>query len=115
MQCCHNDGNKENNRESNLRWDTPEGNTQDKVKHGTLRTGDRCYQASFDNSTVREMRLMFAGGVSRREIADRFQTSYDRVVLIIRGATYKDAGGPLAGKMKPGRPRIQGSKATEQT
>lgn len=29
MECCHNDGNKENNRVDNLRWDTHENNLED--------------------------------------------------------------------------------------
>jgi hypothetical protein len=33
--CCHNDGNSQNNRLSNLRWDTPSNNQLDSVKHGT--------------------------------------------------------------------------------
>lgn len=30
---CHNDGDKTNNRATNLRWDTPSANSQDAVKH----------------------------------------------------------------------------------
>lgn len=32
---CHNDGDKGNNKLSNLRWDTPASNEQDKLLHGT--------------------------------------------------------------------------------
>lgn len=35
MQACHNDGDKENNRLNNLRWDTPKNNCRDKRHHGT--------------------------------------------------------------------------------
>ena len=35
MVCCHNDGNKQNNHVSNLRWDTQASNIQDTVRHGT--------------------------------------------------------------------------------
>lgn len=34
-ECCHNDGNRQNNKLTNLRWDTPRNNTLDKRKHGT--------------------------------------------------------------------------------
>jgi hypothetical protein len=33
--CCHGDGNPRNNHLSNLRWDTPAGNTLDMLAHGT--------------------------------------------------------------------------------
>lgn len=32
--CCHNNGNKHDNRASNLRWDTASANNYDAVKHG---------------------------------------------------------------------------------
>lgn len=35
LDVCHNDGNCLNNSPSNLRYDTPKGNRQDSVKHGT--------------------------------------------------------------------------------
>lgn len=36
MQVCHNDGNRENNRLSNLRYDTPSANAADRYLHGTM-------------------------------------------------------------------------------
>lgn len=36
-EVCHNDGNKENNRLDNLRYDTHSNNAKDRVKHGTCR------------------------------------------------------------------------------
>lgn len=33
-QGCHNDGDKQNNRLTNLRWDTQSGNVLDQVRHG---------------------------------------------------------------------------------
>lgn len=35
MVGCHNDGNRDNNMPSNLRWDTPAANITDLVRHGT--------------------------------------------------------------------------------
>lgn len=35
MQACHYDGDRANNKLSNLRWDTIEGNVRDKFRHGT--------------------------------------------------------------------------------
>ncbi len=36
MWACHNDGDKNNNSLSNLRWDTRSNNERDKLKHGKL-------------------------------------------------------------------------------
>ncbi|WP_082778576.1 NUMOD4 motif-containing HNH endonuclease [Corynebacterium simulans] len=33
--CCHNNGNRQDNRPENLRWDTPKSNYADMEKHGT--------------------------------------------------------------------------------
>lgn len=35
MECCHGDGDPDNNRLSNLRWDTHRANMLDAVRHGT--------------------------------------------------------------------------------
>jgi len=35
MQACHNNGQPGDPALSNLRWDTPEGNTRDQYLHGT--------------------------------------------------------------------------------
>lgn len=36
-QVCHYDGDRHNNSNSNLRWDSPKGNMQDAKRHGTTR------------------------------------------------------------------------------
>ena len=43
-ECCHGDGDPENNRLSNLRWDTHESNMDDQRRHGTNHNvrKDRC-------------------------------------------------------------------------
>jgi len=35
MECCHNDGNGDNNALQNLRWDTHSSNEYDRARHGT--------------------------------------------------------------------------------
>jgi hypothetical protein len=46
LECCHNDGNPQNNRVSNLRWDTRVNNIQDMLDHGThsQASKNRCAQ-----------------------------------------------------------------------
>lgn len=40
-QCCHIDGDRENNAVSNLRWGTRSSNEADKVRHGRHNRGER--------------------------------------------------------------------------
>lgn len=41
MVCCHNNGDRHDNRLENLRWDTPASNVNDMRIHGTIASGDR--------------------------------------------------------------------------
>jgi hypothetical protein len=43
LQCCHNDSDKTNNRPTNLRWDTPRGNTSDTIACGRFITAPVMY------------------------------------------------------------------------
>ena len=56
MECCHNDGNPNNNHLNNLRWDTSKNNHADKVKHGTTNRGERCGAAKLAQKQVDEIR-----------------------------------------------------------
>lgn len=56
MHGCHGDGNKLNCRHDNLRWDTPAGNTADRVKHGTLLSGVRHYKHILTTEQVAEIK-----------------------------------------------------------
>jgi len=39
MECCHLDGDPENNHLENLRWDTPKANARDRDFHGRTARG----------------------------------------------------------------------------
>lgn len=56
MECCHNDGNPQNNHLSNLRWDTPKNNQADRVKHGTTNRGEQCGKAKLTLEQIRVIR-----------------------------------------------------------
>jgi hypothetical protein len=56
MECCHNDGNPQNNHLSNLRWDTAKNNHADKVKHGTTNRGENCGTAKLTGIQVDAIR-----------------------------------------------------------
>ncbi len=56
MECCHNDGNPQNNHLSNLRWDTAKNNHADKVRHGTTNRGENCGTAKLTGIQVDAIR-----------------------------------------------------------
>lgn len=55
-ECCHGDGNPQNNLMGNLRWDTTAANQADRVKHGTSNRGERCGSAKLTEQQVRAIR-----------------------------------------------------------
>ena len=56
MQACHNDGNRMNNKLSNLRWDTPKNNHKDRYQHGTAFIGSNHPNAKMNEMQVRIIR-----------------------------------------------------------
>lgn len=56
MECCHFDGNPQNNHLNNLRWDTPKNNHADKVRHGTTNRGENCGTAKLTLEQVKSIR-----------------------------------------------------------
>lgn len=70
FQCCHNDGNVDNNSVSNLRYDTPKGNNADKMNHGTNRSHSKLSECD-----VRNIRKRLSEGVKQRDVADEFGVS----------------------------------------
>lgn len=56
MECCHNNGDPEDNRAENLRWDTPSANTADRIKHGTSNHGERNGHAKLTAGDILKIR-----------------------------------------------------------
>lgn len=96
MECCHNDGDPSNNELSNLRWDTPAANARDRHLHGTLLHGAACPIARLTDSEAATIRRAHAsGGASILDLSKRFNVSTTSVRDVVRGNTYKTAGGPI--------------------
>ena len=74
---CHNDGNPLNNKASNLRWDTPESNAADKLKHGTSKgaQGSSAGHAKLDEGIVLVIRQRLADGEQGKTLAKEFQVN----------------------------------------
>lgn len=55
MEACHNNGVANDNRPSNLRWDTHHNNNQDRLRHGTYTRGEEHPEAVLTEQQAREI------------------------------------------------------------
>ncbi len=62
LECCHEDGNRFNNRAANLRWDTHASNIADKRMHGTAQFGETHPGARLTEALVRHLRVRHRAG-----------------------------------------------------
>ena len=85
---CHNDGKKENDHFSNLRWDTHAGNMADKAVHGTGRNIPG--PAKLVKDQVIEIKKLLSVGYTRRDLATRFDISYHAIRYIDLGKCWKN-------------------------
>lgn len=91
MQCCHFDGNRANNRLTNLRWDTHRANMDDRSRHGTQPklVGERNGMSKLTHAKVQEIREQLAAGQSLQKIASASGVSKSTVFKIRTGKTWK--------------------------
>ena len=82
MECCHSDGNQQNNKLNNLRWDTAKNNHADKLKHGTSNTGERCNWAKLTKNQVIAIRADIR---TQKEIAAEYGVQQSQISRIKNG------------------------------
>ena len=92
---CHNDGNKQNNQLSNLRYDTYRNNEQDKRVHGTYQSGDKNPRATFSLQDIEAIRQLRVNGASVKLLAQRFNKRPGHISKICTGFLWPDAPGPI--------------------
>lgn len=90
MQVCHfPDRDVANNSIQNLRYDTKQGNEDDKKVHGTRPKGSGHSHAKINEDDVANMRLAFASGESKLRISKRYGLHHSTVGDIINGKTWR--------------------------
>lgn len=92
FESCHDNGQTGDNRRDNLRWDTHQRNSQDKLRHGTQQMGVKCHNAKLDDDSVRSIKMLLAAGVPKIEIARRKGISRGCVQGIAKGTLWKHVG-----------------------
>lgn len=80
---CHNDGNRLNNKISNLRWDTQKNNHADKHKHGTAMIGEKNGSSKLKKQQILKIRKLYSDGLSQREIAAIYKIAQTQVSNIV--------------------------------
>jgi hypothetical protein len=72
---CHNDGDKNNNRLDNLRWDTQSNNLKDRITHGTHDRGSKNPMSQLDE--VQVLKIKSSLKFSRRGLGRALAKGYD--------------------------------------
>lgn len=90
MEGCHfPDPDRTNNAVSNLRWDTPAGNTADSMELDRIVKGSDHKDAKITEADVPVIRGLVAGGMSRRAVAKRYGLSNVCVNAIVNRTSWK--------------------------
>jgi len=85
MHVCHRDGKPLNCAANNLRYDTPAGNSADKVLHGTDPRGEKCGAAKLTAEQVREI---LASSLSSPKIAPLYGVCARHIRDIRQGGSW---------------------------
>jgi len=83
---CHNNGDPQDNRVGNLRWDTRTGNMQDANRHGTFRVAGEDNPAS--KLTADDVRTIRESADTGASLANRLGVSQASVSNVRRGRTW---------------------------
>lgn len=87
LECCHSNGNPQDNRLENLRWDTPKSNGLDRKIHGTANQGFGNPRSFLTPETIIAIR---ATAGTNRAVANVFGVSPETVRRIQNGLRWAD-------------------------
>lgn len=89
LAACHNDGDRSNNRLSNLRWDTFANNQSDARRHGTMAIGSRQGLSKINESIATTIRVRIAGGERPTDLAGEYGITYRCLRNVVARNTWK--------------------------
>lgn len=85
---AHANGVKADNRLENLRWTTQKDNINDAKLHGTWTHGEMVNTCKLTPEQVLSVRNLYIEGISRAELARRFEVSWTSIDYIIKGKNW---------------------------
>ncbi len=88
QECRHIDGNRVNNRISNLAWGTKKENCADRVIHGTAPIGSRNGNCKLNDSDVLEIISLLKSGNSLASIGRKFGVNKTLIHKIKKGENW---------------------------
>ena len=103
QECRHLNGDKHDNRLSNVRWGTHRQNVADMRQHGTMAIGARNGQARLGNAKVLELRMLRSQGAEYRVLAETYGVSPGAVWSAVTGASYPQLPGAQPRTRRPKR------------
>jgi hypothetical protein len=86
MVACHNNGNANDNRPENLRWDTQYENNQDRKSHGRYNKGEHHHEAKIRESNVLEIRNWRG---KKKDALEKFGISHSQYYRIRNAESWK--------------------------
>lgn len=93
MEGCHNDGDRDNNHISNLRWDTRKANVNDAERHGQrdhpVLPGERNGRAKMTTEQVYKAMEMLKAGISQSAVGAAFGVSRQAIACIKSGRNWR--------------------------
>lgn len=95
LQVNHKNGDKKDNRADNLEWVTPKENHRHASRKGLRAKGERHGQSKLTESDVVTIRRRYSEGATQSEIAADYGVCRGTISSVVRGKTWRHAGGPL--------------------
>jgi len=96
MEACHGTGIKLDNSTSNLRWDTSTENNLDRIRHGTMPTGESSGASKLTDDEVMRMKsLWMSEWLGKSELALLFGVTYQQVNNIVSGKHWRHVEGEV--------------------